>query len=204
LDDSWWHRTYWLYGATFTSGWPGWFQAGNKVPAGRILAIDGEVVYGFGRSQFRNRSRNAGANWAEQEPYHVFASEVEPESQVPAAPAARRSGARSERGRAAAKLAFRWSQQATVRARAIVLSDKTLFFAGTPNLGNSSAEAYAAMEGEIGAKIVAVSATEGTRLAEAPLHAPPVLDGMSAAGGKLYLSLTDGSVLCFAGKYLKP
>ena len=81
-----------------------------------------------------------------------------------------------------------------------MLAGKTLFFAGTPNLGNNSPEAQAAMEGKQGAKIVAVSTTDGSQLAEVALDAPPVLDGMAAANGKLYLSLTDGSILCFGGK----
>jgi len=49
LDDSWWHRTYWLYGSTFVSGWCGYFLAGRVVPAGRILVFDEKKVYAFGR-----------------------------------------------------------------------------------------------------------------------------------------------------------
>jgi hypothetical protein len=30
------------------------------------------------------------------------------------------------------------------------------------------------------------------------LSSPPVFDGMAAAGGRLYLSLMDGSILCLA------
>jgi outer membrane protein assembly factor BamB len=49
LDDSWWHRTYWMYGTMFLSGWCGYFQAGKKAPAGRLLVHDDNTVYGFGR-----------------------------------------------------------------------------------------------------------------------------------------------------------
>jgi outer membrane protein assembly factor BamB len=49
LDDSWWHRTYWMYGSTFVSGWSGYYTAGKAAPAGRILAFDDSRVYGFGR-----------------------------------------------------------------------------------------------------------------------------------------------------------
>jgi hypothetical protein len=38
LDDSWWHRTYWMMGGKMSSGWGSWPKAGNQVPAGRILA----------------------------------------------------------------------------------------------------------------------------------------------------------------------
>jgi outer membrane protein assembly factor BamB len=200
LDDSWWHRTYWLYGSTFTSGWPGWFQTGNKVPAGRLLAMDDDTVYGFGRRQFANRSRNAGANWAAQEPYHIFAANKQPAPASPPTAAASKPRAKRGRAAAAARAALKWSQEAPVRARALVLADQTLFFAGVPNLGNSSDEAYAAMRGLRGAKVVCVSATDGSRLTEVPINAPPVLDGMAAARGKLYLSSTDGGLVCFGSK----
>ena len=40
LDDTWWHRTYWMYGSRFVSGWCGYFLAGKAAPAGRILVFD--------------------------------------------------------------------------------------------------------------------------------------------------------------------
>ncbi|NOX54934.1 MAG: PQQ-binding-like beta-propeller repeat protein, partial [Planctomycetes bacterium] len=49
LDDTGWHRTYWLYGSTFVSGWSGYYLAGRAAPAGRILVFDDTHVYGFGR-----------------------------------------------------------------------------------------------------------------------------------------------------------
>jgi hypothetical protein len=49
LDDTWWHRTYWMYGSTFISGWCGYFKSGQTAPAGRILVCDDKNVYGFGR-----------------------------------------------------------------------------------------------------------------------------------------------------------
>lgn len=194
LDNSWWHRTYWLYGDSFTSGWPGWWQTGNKVPAGRILAFDEDTVYGFGRSQFRNWSRNAGANWAAQEPYHLFAAakDAKPTPKPAATPAKKKP--RGKRG--PAKMTFKWSTEAPIRARALVLSGNTLFFAGTPNRGNSGEEAQAAMFGKEGAKLIAVSTDDGAKLTEMPLPAPPVLDGMAAAGGRLYMSTIDGQIIC--------
>ncbi len=49
LDDSGWHRTYWLYGSTFVSGWQGYYLAGKAAPAGKILVFDEHHVYGYGR-----------------------------------------------------------------------------------------------------------------------------------------------------------
>ena len=194
LDDSLWHRTYWVYGDSFTSGWPGWWQTGNKVPAGRILAFDEDTVYGFGRSQFRNWSRNAGANWAAQEPYHLFAAakDIKLAPQPAATPAKKKPRGK----RVPAKMTFKWSTEASIRARSLVLAGDTLFFAGTPNRGNSGDEAQAAMSGKQGAMLLAVSTNDGSKLAEVPLPAPPVQDGMAAAGGHLYLSTTGGLIIC--------
>lgn len=49
LDDTWFHRAYWVYGRSFAGGHAGYHQAGRYAPAGRILVSDGENVYGFGR-----------------------------------------------------------------------------------------------------------------------------------------------------------
>ena len=159
-----------------------------------MLAFDDEAVYGFGRNQFSNRSRTAGANWAAQEAFHLFAlgRSDKPADEKPA-PAPEK---KKRRGRGAPRRTFRWSQKAELRARAIVLTDETVIFAGGPNLGNSSAEAYAAMQGQRGAKLVAVSTADGVKKAELDLPAMPVLDGMAAASGRLYVALQNGTVLC--------
>ncbi|MHC4251002.1 MAG: outer membrane protein assembly factor BamB family protein [Planctomycetota bacterium] len=49
LDGSGWHRTYWVYGSDFYSGWCGYPTAGKVTPAGKIMVFDRENVYGFGR-----------------------------------------------------------------------------------------------------------------------------------------------------------
>jgi outer membrane protein assembly factor BamB len=49
LDDANWHRTYWMYGSTFVSGWCGYYLSGRVAPAGRVLTFDDANVYGFGR-----------------------------------------------------------------------------------------------------------------------------------------------------------
>ena len=50
LDDTWFHRAYWVYGRSFAGGHSGYHQAGKYAPSGRILVSDGENVYGFGRN----------------------------------------------------------------------------------------------------------------------------------------------------------
>jgi len=66
LDDSWWHRTYWVYGRSFAGGHGGYFQAGKFAPAGRILVFDDTTVYGFGRKAKYYR-------WTTPLEHHLFA-----------------------------------------------------------------------------------------------------------------------------------
>jgi outer membrane protein assembly factor BamB len=49
LDDSWFHRSYWVYGRSFSGGHNGYHQAGKFAPGGRIMSFDDEKVYAFGR-----------------------------------------------------------------------------------------------------------------------------------------------------------
>jgi len=59
-DDSWWHRTYWLYGTTLGEGWGGWLVWGNRLPAGRILVFDDQRIFGFGREFYAHCGSHVG------------------------------------------------------------------------------------------------------------------------------------------------
>ena len=49
LDDTYFHRAYWVYGRSFAGGHAGYYQAAKYTPSGRILVFDDERVYGYGR-----------------------------------------------------------------------------------------------------------------------------------------------------------
>lgn len=49
LDDTWFHRAYWVMGRSFAGGHGGYFQAGKFTPSGRILVNGDGYVYGYGR-----------------------------------------------------------------------------------------------------------------------------------------------------------
>jgi outer membrane protein assembly factor BamB len=49
LDDTWFHRSYWVYGKSFAGGHNGYYQAGKYTPEGRILVHDDKNVYGYSR-----------------------------------------------------------------------------------------------------------------------------------------------------------
>ncbi len=79
LDDSGWHRTYWMYGSTFVSGWCGYYLAGKAAPAGRILVFDDSRVYGFGRKPQYYR-------WTTPIEHHLFAADKAPPASSGASP----------------------------------------------------------------------------------------------------------------------
>lgn len=49
LDDTWFHRSYWVLGQSFAGGHGGYYQAGRFAPSGRIMVNGDGYVYGYGR-----------------------------------------------------------------------------------------------------------------------------------------------------------
>ena len=207
LDGQWWHRTYWQVGTRMQSTWGGWPNVGNQVPSGRLLVVDGSAVYGFGRlNQYHRDGSHVGMGKTQ---YRLFACDrtARPAAQAPKAPAKRR------RKPTATKIAVRWSERVAVMTRAMLLSEKTLFIAGPPDIVDTEkptgtytytlksartlAEQEAAMAGKRGALLWAVSAADGKKLSEVKLAAPPVWDGMAATDGRLYIATVDGKVSCY-------
>jgi len=199
LDDSWWHRSYWLYGRTFVGGAGGWYLAAYQAPAGRILVVDDSTVYGFGRVPMRFTGT--------PNTYHLFACDKQPELKPQGGP--RKRGAYGPV--VPARLTYHWSESVPVMVRAMVAAGETLFVAGPPELADETevyalygdeqvqakmAEHVAAFEGHKGGLLLAVAKKDGSKRSAYRLPSPPVFDGMAAAGQRLFISTMDGSVLC--------
>jgi hypothetical protein len=99
-----------------------------------------------------------------------------------------------------------WSRPSPIFVRALVLADTTLFLAGPPELDDTkrseltlddAGKAEAAFLGQQGASLCAVAAADGRQLAQYKLESPPVFDGMIAGRGRLFVSLQNGSLVCF-------
>jgi len=221
LDDTWFHRTYWMYGRTWSSGWNGYFIAGRHAPAGRIISVGDDQVYVFGR-------RPQYYRWTSPLEYRLFAARKEWPAQAPqparkaapkrkAQPKAGRKGRAKRRGGqgpVADARNYAWSTEVPILVRAMTLADRTLFVAGPRDVldegalgrqfaGGSNAmllKQEAALLGRGGAVLWAVSARDGSRLAAYDLDALPVFDGMAAANGRLYLATTDGKVRSLRGR----
>jgi len=168
--------------------WPGLHLATTAPKAGQILVFDNERTYGlhkFTRKFSRSSYYQPGAKGCE-----LFADENDNE---PFLSEGAKKRARASMSRAKEPV---WSVQVPVNARAMVLTDKILFFSGSPDLIPAD-DPLAALEGRFGGKLWAVSKDGGEKLAEYVIASPPVFDGMIAAGGKLFMVTRDGKVRCW-------
>jgi len=216
LDDTLWHRTYWVWGRAFASGAGGYSQAGRLVPAGRILVFDDDTIYGYGRHWKYYR-------WTTPLEFELFAVDKQPKivqagtERKPIRKKGKRTG--QSRIRPVTRFVPSWSDDVSVQVTSMVLAADALFAAGPPDVEDEEvsaktlsdpetrkklAEQSAAFEGRRGALLVAVSPTDGRKLAAYELGAVPRFDGMIAAGGRLYLSTIDGKVLCLGAAEGEP
>jgi len=203
LDDTWWHRTYWVYGSRFLGGWAGYSQAGRVTPGGKILVFDESKVYGYGRKMKYYR-------WTTPIEHHLFCAAKDPSSvkqEVPKKPKPKRSKS--------GKVYHHWTQDIPLFARAMTLAKGVLFVAGPadlidedqavrqlndPQMQKLIREQEELFRGEKGGMLWAVSAESGQKLSELSLDTIPTFDGMAAVGGCLYLSGVNGQLMCFGGR----
>ena len=208
LDDTWWHRSYWLVGDHFQSHWSGWWKVGNRIPSGRILSTSDTAIFGFGRSKYPGGNTGQARGG---ETYQLFAHDRDKEAEARETLKTDRRG-RKVKGRAKPPpIKYRWATEVPLLATALVVAGETVFIAGPPDLlkskGATSIQALQlenpegaldAWRGRKGGILWAASAADGSKLARRELASPPVFDGMAAANGKLYIALQNGEVVCLA------
>ncbi|MBT7059141.1 MAG: PQQ-binding-like beta-propeller repeat protein [Lentisphaerae bacterium] len=191
LGEEWFVRSYWIIGREIGAGWGGWANAANRYPSGRILSFNGDLICGYSR-----RKVSGGPVGHRADAYHLFA--VPPGSETPQT---------DRKGRKRfVKSAPTWVDTKSLTVRSMVLGANLLAVAGPVDLGvrqeaelayANEPEARAAFEGKKGIFLRMCRAKDGRRLSECPLPAKPVFDGLSAANGRLFLSLQSGSLMCF-------
>ena len=216
LDGSWYNRAFWMY----SQRWPG-FQLANQAPkSGQLLVVDNEATYAL--KVFYRRNVHSTMFFPGKEGYLLFADANANEPQIVGEEGAREplrwlpqsdySRGRKGEVRALNSEAFGldkgigytraapplWTLWLPIRVRAMVKTRDALFAAGSPDVLDPS-DPLVAFEGRAGGTLVAVSAENGSKLSETKLDSPPVFDGMSAAEGRLFVALRNGTLLCLAG-----
>jgi len=177
-------RSYWFYGTHVWAGYFGWASMkGPKfpiAPSGKLISFDDKHAYGYGRVQLKGAFTGHRGNI-----YHFYSSDKVYSSEIKT---------------------YRWTKAATFIARAMVLTKDKLFVAGIPELGktdkkglrfNNNDEALKTFMGEKGAYLRTISLEHGIIEAGVELETAPVFDGMSAAKGRLFISLKNGTVVCY-------
>jgi hypothetical protein len=173
LDETWWHRTYGVYGTEIGGGYTYWPQVGNQWPAGRLLVFDGgELIYGYGRMGYRAGDGHVRPDMTTS--YKLFAELLN------LAPAATKHEDRKRR--------IKWIAQLPFVARSIVLTRDALLVAG----GKSPTESA---EKHGSGTFWIASRQDGIKKAQCELPAPPVLDGMALTEEGVFVSTIDGSVV---------
>jgi outer membrane protein assembly factor BamB len=180
-------RLLWTYAPSYSCPHQGAFYDLwlNRVlfPSGRILVEDEKTIYGYGQNHYEKMRVDPGgtnalfsAVKAHGTPLDLTAKEY------------RKLGLSGKHS-----VTFNWWKRIPIQAWALVRTKDTLFVAGPRG---SSVTSPAALRGEGGASLLAVSPADGSVLAEMALPSMPVWDGMAAAGGNLYLALMNGDVVC--------
>ncbi len=209
LDDVWFHRSYWIYGNDCGEGWGAYAGTRRITPCGRIMAFDDTRIYGF-------RSDQLGNMLLPRASYTLYAADKNPAAiPAPAPPKKTRRTAGKRRG---GGFKHHWQVRTPgLLVNAMVLGKGRLFLAGPPDVADETkmlgylpgaddelnrqlSAQDEAWRGKRGGLLRAVSVKDGTKLAEIKIDDIPVFDGMSAAEGKLFLSLRNGHVACIGGK----
>jgi len=206
LDDTGFDRLYWMY----SKRWPGFYFSQQAPKSGQLVVFDEGTTYAV--KYFYRRIQWSPAFFPGEHGYLLFAdaNDNEPALDERGKPSVaidwlpkeaatdrhRRGGRGVEKGTGYVRTRpAKWQQMVPLRIRAMVLAGDLLFAAGTPDVVDPKDPA-AAIEGRKGARLQVFSAKDGSLVTSQALASPPAFDGMVAAGGRLYLSTTDGKVLC--------
>ena len=179
LDDSWWHRTYWVYGKYQASGHSGYTQAGAQGnPAGRMITFDEDRIYTWGRLKRYFR-------WSEEYVYHLHAKDYDYQDQWSVMlPILVRAMVASD------DCLF------AVGPKELMRQDEIKQRITEEEVQQLMAEQEKGLNGESGSILLAVDKKSGKILSGCRLPTAALLDGMAGAYGNLYLSTTDGQLCC--------
>ncbi len=182
LDDSWWHRTYWIYGNYHASGHSGYTQAGAKgAPAGRMITFDKDRIYTWGRLKRYFR-------WSEEYIYSLHAKDYDYQDQWSVMlPILVRAMVASD------------DRLFVLGPEELMRQDEIKKRITEDEVQKLMVEQEKALDGKSGSILLTVDKQSGKILSGHRLSTAPVLDGMVGAYGNLYIAATDGTLCCVSG-----
>jgi len=157
-------------------------------------------------------AKKAGAEANNSKKKATRAAATESNASAPAPPAANQTTSSQAQGNSFVKP--KWTSDVPIYVRAMVLSGNKLFIAGPldiideektfkqlserdPEVQSLLAKQDDAMEGKFSGKLLTVDCDSSTVESEIDLGTLPAWDGMAGANGSLFLSTTDGQLICF-------
>jgi outer membrane protein assembly factor BamB len=204
--------------------WSARFEWSLKQHHGKLLAFDENAVYSLQQPyalvytnqplSHRGEHHQQFATYSPEEfPTGVYleATALHPPANADAASdKAKTNSQRKAKGKAqekgSGKASSRWKITLPLQARAMVLAGERLYVAGWLDQVSVQAGAGTPVSNRSPgpARIWVLSTADGSKVAEYPLSAPPVFDGMIAANERLYVSTSDGKLVCFGNKTRNP
>jgi hypothetical protein len=124
--------------------------------------------------------------------YQMFAEVIEPADLGKRSYTERRNYLRKRPER-------RWAVPIPMRVTAMAVAGPALAAAGSPAV-TGQRDPLNARAGRLGAGLWLLSTKDGATLAKHSLDAPPVLNGMAIAAGRVYISDTTGELVCLAAE----
>jgi len=201
LDEEWFIRAYWRFGVNHGAGWSKWAQAGGQVPFGRIMCVDNDRVFAYGREKVMG-----GKTGHQTDSYHLFASDSRSAPPTPAEQKAARRGKKKRQPNPIPPEKL-WSTKKRITVRAMAAGQDKIVIAGPIDVGKKSEhlsffnpeKAQAAFEGDDDIYLQMIDKNNGSKVFELKITENPSFDGLSLTQGKIFLSSKDGTLTCFGG-----
>jgi outer membrane protein assembly factor BamB len=189
LDDSWFSRSYWIYGMRMWGKYKGWPVSSFYVPFGRILSWDREVDRFFG---YRRTRRGWGM---ESDNGHIlYKASFQREKAFETMPA--EDGFHWKKNDPET-VDEQWEIKTPIWVRAMAAADDAVVIAGPILPDRRSKDAAEALAGKRGSKLMLISRADGSVITQLDLPAPPVWDGLAVVTGRALVSGNDGVLRCY-------
>ena len=196
--------------------WSARFEWSLKQSSGKLLAFDDDAIYSLQQpyalvynnqpASHRGEHHQQFATYTPNEfptGVHLESKSMRPTVSTNTATAKPK---RKKQDKVRGKAENRWDVTLPLQARAMVLVGQRLYVAGwLDQLAVQAGTGVAVSKNPAGPpRLWGLSTADGSKVAELPLSAPPVFDGLIAANEKLYVSTSDGKLTCFGSKTRPP
>ncbi len=212
LDGSGFNRNGWVFGSiAYTAGSK--MFTGQILPYGHILCHDETKVFGFGRAA-------EDMLWRPAIRQRIFRSDKAPEVKTD-----EKADFKQKCGQLEKRVKTDWEIKAPIFVCAMLKTRSHLVCAGPPILLDTTeievnkllngtkldeqtldklARQQAGFDGQLESQLLIFDAATGKEMHCVSAPSAPVFDGLAAANDKLYMALTDGSVVCFGQESQNP